>query len=76
MLPFLYAAQRDGWHHLLPGGESWFFFNISPRRMWTLSRADVATRARLEIQRKNPCLQSYGIRAASILSTYFQITPK
>jgi hypothetical protein len=28
MLPFLYAAERDGWHHLVTGDESRFFFNI------------------------------------------------
>jgi hypothetical protein len=52
MLPFLYAAQRDGWHHLVTGDESWFFFSTSPRRMWTLSRDDVAIRPRLDIQKK------------------------
>jgi hypothetical protein len=52
MLPFLYAAQRDGWHHLVTGYESWFFFDTSPRRMWTLSRDDVATKPRQQIQSK------------------------
>jgi hypothetical protein len=33
MLPLLHAAQRDGWHHLMTGDESWFFFDTSPRRM-------------------------------------------
>jgi histone-lysine N-methyltransferase SETMAR len=50
MSPFLYTAQRDGWHHLVTGDESWFFLNISPRRMWTLSRDDVVTKPRLDIQ--------------------------
>jgi hypothetical protein len=33
MLPFLYAAQHDGWHHTVTGDKSWFFFNILSRRM-------------------------------------------
>jgi hypothetical protein len=33
MLPFLHAAERDGWHHLVTGDESWFFFNTFSRRM-------------------------------------------
>jgi hypothetical protein len=27
VLSFLYAAKYDGWHHLVTGDESWFFFN-------------------------------------------------
>jgi hypothetical protein len=52
MLPFLHVAERDGWHHLVTGDESWFFFETSPRRMWTLSRDDVATKPRQQIQSK------------------------
>jgi hypothetical protein len=52
MLPLLHAAQRDGWHHLVSGDESWFFFDTSPRRIWTLSRDDVATKPRQQIQSK------------------------
>jgi hypothetical protein len=52
ILPFLYAAERDDWHHLVTGDESWFFFNTSPRRMWTLSRDNVITRPKLDIQSK------------------------
>jgi hypothetical protein len=33
VLPFLHAVQRDGWHHLVTGDESWFFFNSLPRQM-------------------------------------------
>jgi hypothetical protein len=33
MLPFLHAAERDGWHHLVTGDESWSFFDTSSRRM-------------------------------------------
>jgi hypothetical protein len=76
MLPFLHAVERDGWHHLVIGDESWFFFNTSPRRMWTLSRDDVVTKPRRDIQSKNSCLRSYGIRAASMLSKDFQTMPK
>jgi hypothetical protein len=76
MLPFLYAAEHDGWHHLVTGDESWFFFNTSPRRMWILSKDDVVTKSRLDIQSKKSCFQSYGIRAASMLSTDSQMISK
>jgi hypothetical protein len=33
MLPFVFAAERDGWHFLMTGGESWFFLNTSPLLM-------------------------------------------
>jgi hypothetical protein len=52
MLPFLHAAKRDGSHHLVTGDDSWFFYNISPRRMWTLSRNNMVTKPRLHIQSK------------------------
>jgi hypothetical protein len=52
MWPFLYAAQHDGWHHLVTNDESWFSFNALSRRMFTLSRDDVVTKPRLDIQRK------------------------
>jgi hypothetical protein len=52
MLPFLHAAKRDGWDHLVTGDESWFFFNTSPCRMWTLSREDVITKPKHQIQSK------------------------
>jgi hypothetical protein len=53
MLPYLRGAQNDGWQHLVTGDESWFFFGISPRRMLTLSRDHMATKARRQIQSKN-----------------------
>jgi hypothetical protein len=52
ILLVLYAAERDSWHHLVTSDESWFFLNISPRRMWTLSRYDIVTKSRLDIQSK------------------------
>jgi hypothetical protein len=52
MLPRLHAASRDGWHHFVTADESWFFFDTSPRRMWTLSRDDVATKPRKQTQSK------------------------
>jgi hypothetical protein len=33
MLPLLYAAQRDAWHHIMTDDEFWFFLDPSPRRM-------------------------------------------
>jgi hypothetical protein len=38
MLPFLHAAERDGWHHHVTGDKSWLFFKTSRRRMSTPSR--------------------------------------
>jgi hypothetical protein len=76
MLLFLHDAELDSWHYLVTSDESWFFFNTSPCRMWTLSRDGVVTRPRLDIQSKNSCLQSYRIRAASMLSTDSQMIPK
>jgi hypothetical protein len=52
MLPFLYIAERDGWHHLVTDDESWFFFNTLPRRMWILSRDNMVTKPRHDIQSK------------------------
>jgi hypothetical protein len=50
MLPFLHVAEQDGWHHLVTGDELWFCDNILPCWMWTLSRDDVITKPRHEIQ--------------------------
>jgi hypothetical protein len=52
MLPFLHDAERDGWHHLVTGDESWFFLDTSPCRTWTLSREDVITKTKHQIQSK------------------------
>jgi hypothetical protein len=64
IFPFLHAAERNSWHHLVISDELWFFWNTLPRRMWTLSRDDVVTKTRLDIRNKNTCLrlQSYGIK--------------
>jgi hypothetical protein len=50
--PCLHAAERDSWHHFMTGDESLVFFGTLPRRMWTLSRDDVATKSRQQIQSK------------------------
>jgi hypothetical protein len=76
MFPFLHVAKRDSWHHFVTSDESWFFLNTSPCRMWTLSRDDVVTKQRLDIESKNSYSQSYGTQAASMLSTDFQMIPK
>jgi hypothetical protein len=52
MLPFLHAAEQDGWHHLVTGNESCFFINISLRGTWMLSRDDLVTKPRHDIQSK------------------------
>jgi hypothetical protein len=52
MLPFFHTAKRDDWHHIFTGDESGLFFNISPSRMRRLSRDDVVTKPRLDIQSK------------------------
>jgi hypothetical protein len=67
MLPFLHAAKSDGWHHIVTCDESWFFFDTSPRRIGTLSRDDVVTKSKHQIQSKNSWLRSYGIRLGSML---------
>jgi hypothetical protein len=28
MLSFLHTAERDGWHYLVTGDESWFLLDI------------------------------------------------
>jgi hypothetical protein len=28
MLPFLHAAERDGWHYFVTGDESWFSWPV------------------------------------------------
>jgi hypothetical protein len=76
MLPFLYAAEQDDWHHLVTDDKSWFFFNSSPRRMWMLSRDDVVIKSRHDIQSKSLCLRVYEIPAAFMLSIDSQIIPK
>jgi hypothetical protein len=52
MLSFLHVVERDGWYHLVTGDESCFFLNTSPRRMWTLSKDNVITKPRLDLQRQ------------------------
>jgi transposase len=52
MLPSLRATQNDDSQHLVTGDESWFFFDTSPHRMWTLSRDNMATKPRQQIQCK------------------------
>jgi hypothetical protein len=52
ILPLLHAAQRDGWHHLVADDEFRLFFDTSLRRMWTLSKDNVATKPRQQIQSK------------------------
>jgi hypothetical protein len=76
MLSFLHTAERNGWHYLVTGDESWFFFDTSPRRMWTLSRDDVATKSRQQIQSKSLYSRLYGIRLGYMLSIDFQMIPK
>jgi hypothetical protein len=46
----LLSAQKDGWHHLVTGDESWFFLSYSPRRMWTLTQNYIASKPRREIR--------------------------
>jgi hypothetical protein len=33
MLPILFVAERDDWHHFVTDDESWFVLNTSPHRM-------------------------------------------
>jgi hypothetical protein len=52
MFPFLHTAELDSWHHRVTGDESWFFSNTLVCRMQTLSRDNVVTKSRLDIQNK------------------------
>jgi hypothetical protein len=52
ILSFLHTTERDNWHYLVTGDQSWFVLNTSLRRMWTLSRDDVITKPRFDIQNK------------------------
>jgi hypothetical protein len=66
------------WWLALSCGWWWviIFLKISQRRMWTLSRDNVITKSKHDIQNKNSCLQSYGIWAASILLTHSKMISK
>jgi hypothetical protein len=44
VVPFVHVAESDEWHHLVTNDESWFFLDILPYRMWTLSRDDLVTK--------------------------------
>jgi hypothetical protein len=48
----LHAAEWDNWHHFVISDESWLFLNILSRRMWTISRDNMVTKLRLDIQNK------------------------
>jgi hypothetical protein len=50
MITVLLSVHKDGWPHLVTGDEPWFFLSYSPRRMWTLTRDDVASKLRREIR--------------------------
>jgi hypothetical protein len=63
------ASSCDWWWFLV-------FFDRLPCRMWTLSRDNVVTKSRLDIQSKSLCLRLYGIPAASIWLTDSQMISK
>jgi hypothetical protein len=44
------SAQKDGWHHVVTRDEPLSFLSDSPRRMWTLTWDDVASKPRWEIR--------------------------
>jgi hypothetical protein len=76
MLPFLHAAERDGWHYLVTGDELWFSLihhhigcGLYREMMWLQNR-DSKFRA------KSLCSSLYGIRLGSILLSDFQMMPK
>jgi hypothetical protein len=52
MLPYLLAAQNDGWQHLVAGDESWFFLDTTPRLVPRPSKDDVFTKLKLNGQSK------------------------
>jgi hypothetical protein len=76
MLPFWHAAERNGWHHLVTGDELWSFLDTSSRRIWTLSRYNVITKPRHDIQSEKCMFTIRENRTASIFSTDSQMIPK
>jgi hypothetical protein len=50
ILLLLNAAERNDWHHHVTGDGYWFLVSALPRRLWTLSRDNVATKTRLDFQ--------------------------
>jgi hypothetical protein len=52
MPPFLHAAERDGYHHLVVSDELWFFLDPLASRMSTLSREDVIINPKDDLQSK------------------------
>jgi hypothetical protein len=51
-LLFLHAVERDSRHYCVTGNQSWFFFNMSPRRVCTLSRGNLVTEPRFDMESK------------------------
>jgi hypothetical protein len=76
MLSFSHAAEPDGWHHLVSGDKSWFFFNTSRGRIWTLPKDNMAQNRDLIFRANNSQLKSVEIRAAVMLSTNSQMIRK
>jgi transposase len=52
MITYLEAAKNDGWRHIVTGDESWFIMDQAPRRMWSLTEDEVATKPRTTIATK------------------------
>jgi hypothetical protein len=52
MLPFLHIAERDSWHHHVTGDESCLLLDTSSHCMWTLSKGNMVTKPRIDIQSK------------------------
>jgi hypothetical protein len=73
MIPILAVAARDGWHRLVTGDESRFFLSCHPRRMWTLSRDDVAAKSKHDMRRQKSMFtviwNPFGFQVADKLPT-------
>jgi hypothetical protein len=76
ILLFLHVAERDSWHHLVTGDELLLFLDTSPCRIWTLSRDDVITKPRHDIQSKLFMFTIIWNPTASMLLTSSQMITK
>jgi hypothetical protein len=75
MIPYLEAARKDGWRHLVTGDESWCFLRSGSRRTWALAKDEAATKNRTDIHSKKPCVQSCGIHTDSMPSIGSRLVP-
>jgi hypothetical protein len=76
MLPFLYAAQRDGWYHLVTGHESWFSSLHHPVECGRYREIMWSQNWDSKFKAQSRCFRLSGIRAAAMLVADSQIIRK